>query len=44
MKNLLHLLLTILLTIAASEARAVTRSWTNSVGGTWFIAANWSPN
>ncbi len=23
---------------------AVTRSWTNTAGGNWFVPANWSPN
>ena len=25
-------------------AVAVTRSWTNTAGGNWFVSANWSPN
>jgi len=30
--------------LAGWSASAVTRSWTNSAGGNWFVAANWSPN
>jgi hypothetical protein len=26
------------------DAIATQRSWTNSLGGSWFDASNWSPN
>src|SRR5262245_20152017 len=41
MRRILSLTGFILATLSAS---AVTRSWTNTAGGNWFVAANWSPN
>jgi hypothetical protein len=32
------------LVLAALPARAVTRSWTNVLGGSWFTPTGWSPN
>lgn len=29
---------------AVAQAGAVTRSWTNVLGGSWFVGSNWSPN
>ncbi len=43
MKTFRHLLL-FLFALSMADARAVTRSWTNTLGGDWFAFANWSPN
>jgi hypothetical protein len=37
-------LLTVLGMVAANAASAATISWTNTSGGSWSVAANWSPN
>lgn len=34
----------LLFVLVAVNASAITRSWTNTAGGSWFGAANWSPN
>ncbi|MBI3853972.1 MAG: hypothetical protein HY298_27410, partial [Verrucomicrobia bacterium] len=36
--------LSILLVFTTWSANAVTRSWTNTAGGNWFVSANWTPN
>ena len=33
-----------LLCLFAGGARAATIVWTNTTGGNWSVAANWSPN
>jgi hypothetical protein len=32
------------LALAATSARPATLDWTNTLGGDWFVAKNWSPN
>jgi len=44
MKQTLLLPVLFLSLLVAHPARAVTRSFTNSAGGDWSVAANWSPN
>jgi hypothetical protein len=38
------LLLLVIVLALAVPASAATRNWTNTLGGNWFVAANWSPN
>ena len=41
MKSRLFGLLLVL--FAVSKVEAVTRSWTNVLGGSWFVGSNWAP-
>jgi len=37
-------ILLFLFAVGCGDAIATQRSWTNSLGGSWFDASNWSPN
>src|SRR5690349_7065749 len=37
-------LVIVLLGVGTQSADAIIRNWTNSLGGSWFVAGNWSPN
>jgi hypothetical protein len=36
--------LAVILALSVLPTHAVVRSWTNTLGGNWFVSANWSPN
>jgi hypothetical protein len=44
MNNYRYFQFLFLFALSLVQARGATRNWTNTLGGDWFAAANWSPN
>ncbi len=42
-KFITYYFVTILLMLASFNQNAATRTWTNTAGGSWTVASNWSP-